>query len=132
MRGRRGRRVGLLGRALTELARLDYCYLTTRGRVTGKPHTIEIWFGLERDTLYLMSGGRDRSDWVKNLLADPAVEVRVGDETFNAAARVVEDPEEDALTRRVLVEKYASAEDDLSEWGRTALPIALDLSDERS
>ena len=77
--------------------------------------------------LYLMSGGRDRSDWVKNLMADPSVEVRLGDRVFEATARVVEDGEEDTLARRLLVEKYASAEDDLSEWGRSALPIALDL-----
>ena len=25
----------------------DFCYLTTRGRVTGAPHEIEIWFALD-------------------------------------------------------------------------------------
>ena len=30
------------------LAGETYCYLTTTGRVTGKPHTIEIWFALEQ------------------------------------------------------------------------------------
>lgn len=50
------------------LAGEDYCYLTTTGRVTGKPHEIEIWFGLIGNTCYLLSGGMDKSDWVKNLL----------------------------------------------------------------
>ena len=31
------------------LAGESYCYLTTRGRVTGQPHTIEIWFGMPDD-----------------------------------------------------------------------------------
>ena len=70
-----------------------YCYLTTTGRVSGRPHEIEIWFGhAERDggdLLYLMSGGRDGSDWVKNLLREPAVAVRVGAETYAARARVI-------------------------------------------
>ncbi len=29
---------------LTQFANDDYCYLTTTGHVSSKPHTIEIWF----------------------------------------------------------------------------------------
>ena len=42
----------------------QYCYLITTGRVTGNPHEIEIWFGLNDHTLYLLSEGRDKSDWL--------------------------------------------------------------------
>ena len=31
------------------------CYLTTTGRVSGRPHTIEIWFALQDRTLYLFA-----------------------------------------------------------------------------
>jgi len=82
---------------------------------------------VEGDTLYLLSGGRGSSDWVKNLIADPAVEVRVGDETHAATARVVEDPDEDALARRLLLKKYSPRNSGLSGWGKSSLPIALDL-----
>jgi deazaflavin-dependent oxidoreductase (nitroreductase family) len=57
----------------------EYCYLTTVGRRTGRPHTIELWFAARGDTLYLISGGGDRSDWVRNLQADGAAIVRVGE-----------------------------------------------------
>jgi hypothetical protein len=30
-----------------DLADEEFCYLTTTGRVTGRPHEIEIWFALE-------------------------------------------------------------------------------------
>ena len=114
-----------------------YCYLTTTGRVTGRPHGIEIWFGVDESkatsTLYLLSGGRDRSDWVRNLLANEAVRVRVGETTYEAAARVVTDPAEDALARRLLLEKYQPGYgSDLGNWGRTALPIALDLAEQEA
>src|SRR5207253_9821463 len=56
LRGRRGRSADLLGGALSRYPNLDYCYLTTRGRVSGNPHTIESWYGAEGDTLYLLSG----------------------------------------------------------------------------
>jgi deazaflavin-dependent oxidoreductase (nitroreductase family) len=106
----------------------DFCYLTTTGRVTGRPHTIEIWFSLDGQTLYMLSGGRDRSDWVKNLQRTSEVTVRIANEKFEGRARVVEDTEEDELARRLLVEKYETRPGSLSNWRRTALPVAVDLT----
>src|SRR5438132_375305 len=68
----------------------SFCYLTTTGRVTGRPHTIEIWFALEGHTLYMLAGGGDSSDWVKNLLRSRDVTVRIGDTTYAGLARIVE------------------------------------------
>src|SRR5215211_3332706 len=100
----------------------DFCYLTTTGRVTGQPHTIEIWFALDGPTLYMLSGSHT-SDWVKNLLRAPEVAVRLGQNTFAGRARLVQPGDEDALARRLVVEKYQPrSSDDLSDWGRTALP----------
>jgi deazaflavin-dependent oxidoreductase (nitroreductase family) len=112
---------------LRALANEEFCYLTTTGRVTGRPHTIEIWFAMEDRTLYTLSGGRDRSDWVKNLQRTPEVTVRIADEHFDGRARVVEDGEEDELARRLLIEKYERRPGSLSNWRRTALPVAVDL-----
>jgi deazaflavin-dependent oxidoreductase (nitroreductase family) len=111
------------------LADEAYCYLTTTGRITGNPHEIEIWFGLNDNTLYLLSGGMDSSDWVKNLLKNPSVTVRVGKYTFNATARIVTDEKEETMARYMLAEKYQEWEEGrtLSEWARTALPVAIDL-----
>lgn len=104
--------------------------MTTTGRVTGSPHEIEIWFGLNNNALYLLSGGGDRSDWVRNLLKNPAVTVRIGKHIFNATARLVKDKEEEMTARYMLAEKYQEWEEGrtLSEWARTALPIAIDLT----
>jgi deazaflavin-dependent oxidoreductase (nitroreductase family) len=110
------------------LAGEDFCYLTTTGRVTGRPHTIEIWFALDGHALYMLSGGRDRSDWVKNLQRSPEVTIRIADERFEGHARVVEEGEEDQLARSLLVEKYESTPGSLSNWRRTALPVAVDLA----
>jgi deazaflavin-dependent oxidoreductase (nitroreductase family) len=122
-----GRDAGIDG-ALRRVRDEAYCYLTTTGRRSGRPHEIEIWFALAGRTVYLLSGGRDASDWVRNLLATPAVTVRIAGDRFPGAARVVEAPHEDALARGLLVEKYAPGYDgDLTEWRDTALPIAVDL-----
>jgi deazaflavin-dependent oxidoreductase (nitroreductase family) len=107
----------------------SFCYVTTVGRRTGRPHTIEIWFGQSDGTLYLLSGGGDRSDWVRNVQANPEVQVRVGSASTPARARIVTDPNEDVAARRLLAEKYQGWREGaaMSGWARTALPVAIDL-----
>ena len=102
------------------------------GRVSGDPHEIEIWFALHDGVLYLLSGGRDGSDWVKNLRANADVTVRLGAETRAARARVITRSDEDELARRLLVEKYGPrSSSELTEWGRTSLPVAIEWTSGR-
>ncbi len=108
-----------------------FCYLTTVGRVSGNPHTIEIWFALDPDDasrLAMMAGGGRKSDWVRNLERRPEVTIKLGKLIYPATARVVApDERDDALIRRLLVEKYRSPSDPLDSWGRTALPVLFTL-----
>ncbi|MEW6028021.1 MAG: nitroreductase family deazaflavin-dependent oxidoreductase [Chloroflexota bacterium] len=114
---------------LARLAGEDYCYVTTTGRVSGRPHEIEIWFGMQGNTLYLLSGGGERSDWVKNMRADPTVTVRIAKHTFSGKARFVMGAEEETQARHILAAKYQGWREGrkLSEWARTALPVAIDV-----
>jgi deazaflavin-dependent oxidoreductase (nitroreductase family) len=113
----------------------QFCYLTTTGRVSGRPHTVEIWFARRDATLYLLSGGGDRADWVRNLRRRPEVVVQVGRldaRELPGRARVL-DPgtREDELARDLLVEKYQPGYGgDLSGWRRSSLPVAVDLEGE--
>ncbi|HRQ93092.1 MAG TPA: nitroreductase family deazaflavin-dependent oxidoreductase [Anaerolineales bacterium] len=114
---------------MNKFAKEDYCYLTTRGRRTGKAHEIEIWFGVYANSLYLLSGGGQESDWVKNLQMQPSVQVRLAGETYAATARLVHDAAEQLLARQLLSAKYYHWETGapLDEWAATALPVALDI-----
>jgi deazaflavin-dependent oxidoreductase (nitroreductase family) len=108
---------------------VPFCYVTTTGRRSGRPHTIEIWFEERDRTLYLLSGGGDRSDWVRNIRAEPKVSVRVGDQVRPGMARLVDDLDEDAAARRLLASKYQGWREGrpLSQWASTALVAAIDL-----
>jgi deazaflavin-dependent oxidoreductase (nitroreductase family) len=111
-----------------ELADESFCYLTTTGRVTGKSHTIEIWFALREGTAYMLSGGRDHSDWVRNIVKSPEVRLRIADREFQGRGRVVEEPDEDRIARELLVAKYQPRySGDLNGWRERALPLAVDL-----
>lgn len=105
----------------------DFCYVTTKGRRTGRPHRIEIWYANDGTTLYLLAGGGHSSDWVRNALADPTVQVEIDGEICAARARIIEDGEEADRARLLVFAKYAPrSRDDLSEWRDQALPIAIE------
>jgi deazaflavin-dependent oxidoreductase (nitroreductase family) len=111
------------------LAELDYCYLTTTGRTSGEARTIEIWFAAGGNTLYLLSGGGDRSHWVKNIQKTPTVSVKVGERDFAATARIVREPPEAARARDLVFSKYRTRDsDDLTGWRDASLPVAVDLA----
>jgi deazaflavin-dependent oxidoreductase (nitroreductase family) len=107
----------------------QYCYLTTTGRVSGNPHEIEIWFGINDHTLYLLSEGRDKSDWVKNLIKTPAVTIHILRNKFKGVARLVTDGQEEMMARKMLATKYQQWRigQKFSHWAKTALVVGIDL-----
>ena len=86
-----------------------YLYLTTTGRRSGLPREIEIWFTEHEGRFYVIAEHRERAQWVRNILADSHVRVRVGDRAFAATARVVSDegePELAGAIKRLSDAKY--------------------------
>jgi deazaflavin-dependent oxidoreductase (nitroreductase family) len=102
--------------------------LITVGRITGRLHTIEIWFAHFDSTIYMLSGGGERADWVRNLAITPEVQVDVGGRRYFGRGRRVTDADEDRLARNAIHDKYATRySGDLTRWRETALPMAVDL-----
>ena len=119
-----------------EDAREQYCYLITTGRVSGKAHEIEMWFATHLDgtdlaTLYCLSGGRDRSDWVKNVRVNPDVRIRIKGTTYSARGAVVEGEEEDPRAREALSAKYYGWTGRAlpNDWAQDSLPVAFRLTE---
>ncbi len=106
-------------------------YLTTTGRVSGRPHEIEIWFAASDDggAIFLLSGGGERADWVRNLDRNAAVTFRILGETFSGTARRAT-ADEDAPARQAVSAKYYdwSGGELPNDWARTSLPIVIELA----
>jgi len=81
---------------LGEVAGLPYLYLTTTGRRTGLLREIEIWFVVHDGSFYIFAEGFHRAQWVKNIVRNPHVRVRVGDQSLEARAEAL-DKEQDAM-----------------------------------
>lgn len=71
--------------------------LTTTGRRSGKPRVTPLQYERLDGVVTVAAARGRRADWVRNLLANPAVEVRVRADRFHARAEVLDDP--DAVTR---------------------------------
>jgi deazaflavin-dependent oxidoreductase (nitroreductase family) len=113
------------------LAAQEFCYLTTTGRRSGRPHEIEIWFVLHGGRLYMISGGGRGSDWVRNLIADERVTVRVDGREFAGTARIVDGSEDEGVARGMLAEKYQGwrVGEPLSRWARDGLLIGIAITE---
>lgn len=76
-----------------DLMRERMVLLTTHGRRSGRPRTCALNYAVDDGTVYVMSGF-GRTDWIRNVEADPRVEVALGQDRWTGAARMVTDPEE--------------------------------------
>ena len=64
----------------------EYAYLTTSGRNSGAPHTVELWFVAVGGACRFFT--EESTDWMRNAIADPAVRVRVGGWVWEASVHV--------------------------------------------
>jgi deazaflavin-dependent oxidoreductase (nitroreductase family) len=80
--------------------REQYLYLTTRGRSSGLPREIEIWFTYRDGRFYLIAE-YPTSNWLQNVQADPNAQVRVGEKNFAVRARLVSRETEPELHRAI-------------------------------
>ncbi len=64
--------------------------LTTTGRISKKPRYTMLSYGRYAGSYYLLSGWGDRSDWYKNIKADPLVTIQTKTITSVARAHRVE------------------------------------------
>jgi deazaflavin-dependent oxidoreductase (nitroreductase family) len=80
--------------------REQYLYLTTRGRKSGLPREIEIWFTHREGHFYLIAE-YPTANWLQNLQAHPDARVRVDEKKFAARARLVSPETEPELHRAI-------------------------------
>lgn len=94
--------------------------LTTCGRRTGQPRTLPLVYLPLDDGSYLVAasnaGAIERDpDWLRNLRANPEVQIQVGRETQTRKAEVVDSAEREALWQR-----FSSAYSNFADYQRRA------------
>lgn len=67
--------------------------VTVRGRRTGRRISLPVWFILEGGALWLLPVTGAKTQWVRNLQADPTVTVHCRWQRFSGLAQVMRDPQ---------------------------------------
>ena len=113
---------------VSRVADEKYIYLTTRGRKTGNPHTVELWFAMAGERIYLSHEGA-YTDWMKNILKDNRVEFKIGKIQFKGNARIVEGGEVFELGKHALYLKYygKADEDIINDWFSESTIIEISM-----
>ncbi len=113
-------------KGLEAVKRREFIYLTTRGRKTGKSHTVELWFAFADGKIYLSHEG-EQTDWMKNLRKTDSVSARIDRVKFDAKARIVGEGSSRELGKRALYEKYykPASEAVIDDWFELSNVIEL-------
>jgi len=105
-----------------------YIYLTTKGRKTGNPHTVELWFAVAGNKIYLSHEGT-YTDYMKNILENNRVEFKIGKTQFEGNARIVRGGEAFELGKHALYLKYhgKADEDTINDWFSESTIIEISM-----
>jgi deazaflavin-dependent oxidoreductase (nitroreductase family) len=100
-----------------EIKNSKYIYLTTKGRKTGNPHTVELWFAADKDKVYLSHEGT-YTDWMKNINKDNRVEFRIGNSHFKGKALIIKEKDIFETAKYALYNKYygKASKDVIDDW----------------
>jgi deazaflavin-dependent oxidoreductase (nitroreductase family) len=97
--------VTALADRLAAISSRSTCRLTHRGRKSGTPYQVTIWFVVDGETVYLETANAKRQ-WVRNLQANRQVSFEVGGETFTGTSERVRDAAEERHVMDLVMAKY--------------------------
>lgn len=82
-----------------------YIYLTTIGRHTGSAHTVQLWFAMAGEKIYLSHEGT-HTDWMKNIIKNNQVEYKIRGVHSKGIARIVTNEDAFHTGKNALYNKY--------------------------
>ena len=94
---------------LEALKNTSTCRITTRGRKTGRHHTVTIWFVVAEERRIYLGTLRMGRDWPKNVATNPGVLIQIGDLRLEGDASLVTDEARRADIEARLASKYWGA-----------------------
>ncbi|MGD0175423.1 MAG: nitroreductase/quinone reductase family protein [Candidatus Bathyarchaeia archaeon] len=113
---------------LAKVRSQKFIHLTTKGRKTGRPHTVELWFALGEGKVYLSHEGSE-TDWMNNLKQNGQVSFDIGGKNFTGKAHYIKEATDEAWRCKVaLYEKYygKAAKDVIEDWFSLSKLIAIE------
>ena len=107
-----------------------FIHLTTKGRKTGRPHSVELWFAASDGKVFLSHEGKE-TDWMKNIKQKGEVSFEIGGENFTGTGHYInENSDEARLCKGALYEKYygKATKEIIDDWFSLSTLIAIETS----
>jgi len=115
---------------LEKFASEKLIHITTTGRRTRNPHTVELWFAVSNGKVYLSHEGSE-TDWMKNIENTDQILFEIGGKNFTGRARILENGTEEAWEAKVaLYEKYygKASKEIIEDWFSLSRLITIEPS----
>ena len=84
------------------LARYQQIKISVVGRKSGQMISVPVWFALEGETLYLLPVQGSKTQWYKNVLANPSIRI----DARGVSGEFRAEPRTDAGTVKSVIEKF--------------------------
>ena len=92
------------------LSRSREINITVTGRKSGRPISIPIWFVLEGDKLYLLPVQGSDTQWYKNALKNPSIQIESSGEKAELKVTPITDPKQVASVAEKFRAKYGPSD----------------------
>jgi deazaflavin-dependent oxidoreductase (nitroreductase family) len=110
---------------MAALQRSDQIDITVTGRNTGRQITLPVWFVTDRKQLYLVPVRGSDSDWYKNVLATPRMQITGDGQRVTATAKPMSPDRVRAMVDKFR-EKYG-ADQVAAYYPKTDVAVEVDL-----
>jgi len=92
------------------LSRSREINITVTGRKSGRPISIPVWFVLEGDKLYLLPVQGSDTQWYKNVLKNPSIQIESAGERAELKVTPITDPKQVASVAEKFRSKYGASD----------------------
>ena len=92
------------------LSRSREINITVTGRKSGRPISIPIWFVLEGDKLHLLPVQGSDTQWYKNVLKNPSIQIESAGERAELKVTPITDPKQVASVAEKFRSKYGASD----------------------
>ncbi len=92
--------------------------LTTKGRRTGRPHAVTLWFAAVDDKIFLSHEGEE-TDWMRNIRKNDHIFFKIRGLEFQGIAHFLDDTAaEISVAKKSLYEKYygKATRETIDDW----------------
>jgi deazaflavin-dependent oxidoreductase (nitroreductase family) len=111
------------------MIKVKFIHLTTKGRKTGRPHSVELWFAVSDSKVFLSHEGKE-TDWMKNIKQNGEVSFEIGGEHFTGNGHYIENSDEARRCKVALYEKYygKATKEIIDDWFSLSTLITIETS----